>query len=222
MSAGQTRRVQRPKMAKTDRVYPDWLIEAFDVPRETRERIELVLSCLDDWRTKLNLIGPSEWDHVWARHVLDSLQLLPIIPSGPVLDLGSGAGFPGLLIAASRESGPDNQVTLVESVAKKCAFLNAAISAANLNARVLNARAESIEPFPVGSVTARALAPLPKLLAYVQPWLSNGAIGVFPKGKSWQEELPEAKKTWTFASQTIPSHTSDDGVILRISELKRA
>ena len=201
---------------------PEWAAPLLDVPRETPERLERVLACLDGWRQKINLIGPSEWDLVWHRHVLDSLQLVPILPKGRVLDLGSGAGFPGLVIAATRSNQEEDTVTMVESVSKKCAFLSAAIAEARLNARVLNQRVESVSPFPVTSVTARAFAPLPKLLTFAQPWLGTGAIGVFPKGKTWQEELTEAKKTWTFALETIPSHTSDDAVILRISELQRA
>lgn len=204
------------------REVPEWAGPLLSVPRETSERLERILRSLDSWRQKINLIGPSEWEQVWHRHVLDSLQLVPVLPKGPVLDLGSGAGFPGLVIAATRSDQSEDAVTLVESVSKKCAFLAAAISDAGLNAAVLNQRVESVQPFPVSTVTARAFAPLPKLLTFAQPWLSAGAIGVFPKGKTWQEELTEAKKTWTFALETIPSQTSDDGVILRISELERA
>lgn len=209
-------------MDRPFRDIPDWAEPILSVPRETRDKIELVLACLDSWRTKINLVGPAEWEQIWHRHVLDSLQLVPVLPEGRVLDLGSGAGFPGLVIAATRGSGQHQSVTMVESVAKKCAFLSAAIDRADLNASVLNQRVETVAPDPVASVTARAFAPLPKLLTFAQPWLSAGAIGVFPKGKTWQEELTEAKKTWTFASETIPSQTSDDGVILRISELQRA
>lgn len=201
---------------------PDWAAPLLNVPRETPDRLDRILICLDGWRQKINLIGPSEWDQVWRRHVLDSLQLVPLLPKGRVLDLGSGAGFPGLVIAATRSDHEEDSVTLVESVSKKCAFLSAAIAEADLNARVLNERVERISPFPVATVTARAFAPLPKLLTFAQPWLSTGAIGVFPKGKTWQEELTEARKTWTFALETIPSQTSDDAVILRISELQRA
>lgn len=201
---------------------PEWAAPSLSVPRETTERLDRILDCLAGWRRKINLIGPSEWDQVWHRHVLDSLQLVPLLPTGPVLDLGSGAGFPGLVIAATRSDHEEDSVTMVESVSKKCAFLSAAITETGLNARVLNQRVESLAPFRVATVTARAFAPLPKLLTFAQPWLGAGAIGVFPKGKTWQEELTEAKKTWTFALETIPSQTSDDAVILRISELQRA
>ena len=203
------------------RPIPNWVEEDLNVPRETFDRIDQVLRTLDDWRGRFNLIGPGEWGRVWERHVLDSLQLLPLLPKGDLIDLGSGAGFPGLIIAAARR-GPDaGTVTMVESVAKKCAFLNAAIADAGLNANVFNARVEDVVPDQRACVTARAFAPMPKLLAYAEPWLGKGAVGVFPKGKTWEEELTEAKKTWTFASETIPSQTSDDGVILRISELRR-
>jgi 16S rRNA (guanine527-N7)-methyltransferase len=199
---------------------PEDIARTCGVSRETLSRIETVVETLGDWRTRMNLIGPAEWSRVWRRHVLDSVQLFPLLPDGPILDLGSGAGFPGLIIAAERAGDAAPQpVILVESVTKKCAFLRAAADAADLSASVLNQRVESVRDVDVAAVTARAFAPLPKLLGYAAPWLEAGATGIFPKGKRWKEELTEAQKVWTFAHEVIPSLTSDEGVLLEITEV---
>jgi 16S rRNA (guanine527-N7)-methyltransferase len=192
------------------------------VSRETCDRLQRIVDVLGDWRLRTNLIGPAEWDRVWRRHVLDSVQLLPLLPeTGQILDLGSGAGFPGLVIAACRPAGAGD-VILVESVGKKCAFLRAAIEAAMLPAQVRQVRVESLPYDAATAVMARAFAPLPKLLDYAAPWLEAGAIGVFPKGERWQEELTAAQKQWKFAQEVIPSRTSDRGAILKLSEVARA
>ena len=157
------------------------VMSAFDVSRETIARLDRIVATLDDWRGRINLIGPKEWPLVWSRHIADSLQLLPHLPAdGDIVDLGSGAGFPGLVIAAAL--APGGQVELVESVGKKCAFLRAAAEAAELPATVRQTRIESVAPRRVDAVTARALAPLPKLLELAYPWLERGGIGLFPKG----------------------------------------
>ena len=191
----------------------------FDVSRETSERLDAIILTLDDWRKRSNLIGPREWPQIWTRHVADSYQLLPFIPeSTRSVDLGSGAGFPGLVISAAR---PDGHVTMMESVGKKCAFLRAAIDAAGLNASVYQGRIEAAPPSDADIVTARAFAPLPKLLEYAWPWMKNGAMGVFLKGERWNEELTDARQSWNFAYEAIPSRTGGSGVILIVRELKR-
>lgn len=193
---------------------------ATNVSRETLARLDTILAVLDDWRGRLNLIGPREWAHVWSRHVADSLQLAAILGEArDIVDLGSGAGFPGLVLAASMP--PPVHVTLVESVAKKCAFLRTAIEAAQLPANVLWARAETLSPRPADAVTARAVAPLPRLLDLAAPWLESGAIGVFPKGENWRGELTAAQERWTFACEAIPSRTGGSGAILKLSEVRR-
>ena len=191
----------------------------FDVSRETIERLDAVLLTLDDWRKRSNLIGPKEWDRIWTRHVADSFQILDHIPeSARVVDLGSGAGFPGLVIAAAR---PDGHVTMMESVGKKCAFLRAAIDAADLSASVYQGRVESAPSSEADIVTARAFAPMPRLLEFASPWTKNGATGVFLKGERWKDELTDAKQSWSFAYEAIPSRTGGSGVILIVRELKR-
>ena len=192
-----------------------------DVSRETLSRIERVVDLLAEWRKKLNLVGPREMEHVWARHVLDSAQLLPIVGHAPnILDIGSGAGFPGLILACDCVD-TDGHVAMVESVGKKCAFLSTVIADLSLPARVHNKRVEALDPAPVDFVTARALAPLPKLLSYTAPWIGAGATGLFFKGEHWRDELTDAQEYWTLAYETIPSVTSETGVILKIMEAKR-
>ena len=193
-------------------------LAANDVSRETLERLDRVIDTLDDWRTRSNLIGPREWPVIWTRHVADCYQLLDHIPeSARVVDLGSGAGFPGLIIAAARPAG---HVTMIESVGKKCAYLRGAIMAAGLSADVRQERVESVSPMPADFVTARAFAPLPKLLDYAAPWLKRGATGLFLKGERWKEELTDASQTWNFAHEAIPSRVGGSGTILIVRELR--
>lgn len=194
-------------------------LAANDVSRETLDRLDGVIATLDVWRQKSNLIGPKEWPQIWTRHVGDSWQLLDHIPEAArVVDLGSGAGFPGLIIAAAR---PEGHVTMVESVGKKCAFLRAAIDAAGLPASVHQGRVETAPPISAEFVTARAFAPMPELLDYAAPWLRKGAIGVFPKGERWKEELTAARQRWNFAYEAIPSRSGGSGVILIVREVSR-
>ncbi|WP_084396304.1 16S rRNA (guanine(527)-N(7))-methyltransferase RsmG [Henriciella aquimarina] len=192
-----------------------------DVSRETLDRLERLVALLDEWRQRMNLIGPREMDQIWARHVFDSAQLIPLVTrQSRILDIGSGAGFPGLVLACHVAEG-DGSVILLESVGKKCAFLSAAISELALPAKVLNKRIESVEAGTVDFVTARALAPLRKLLDYSAPWLLRGATGLFFKGEHWREELTEASEYWNLAYEAIPSRTSETGVILKIMEAQR-
>lgn len=194
-------------------------LAAYDVSRETLDRLDRVITALGEWRMRSNLIGPKEWPQIWTRHVGDSFQLLDHIPeTARVVDLGSGAGFPGLIIAAAR---PVGHVTMIESVGKKCAFLRAAIEAAGLSASVHQGRVEQAPEIKADIVTARAFAPLPELLDYAAPWLCNGATGLFPKGERWKEELTLAQQRWIFAYQAIPSRSGGSGVILNVREAAR-
>lgn len=194
-------------------------LAANDVSRETLDRLDRIISELDVWRQKSNLIGPKEWPQIWTRHVGDSWQLLDHIPEAArIVDLGSGAGFPGLILAAAR---PKAHVTMMESVGKKCAFLRAAIEAAGLNAAVYQGRIEAAPPIKADFVTARAFAPMPQLLEYASLWLRKGATGVFPKGERWKEELTEALQKWNFAYEAIPSRSGGSGVILIVREVLR-
>ena len=206
-------------MKDKDGFGPDDIREQIDVSRETFERLDRVIATLADWKDRKNLIGPSEWDHLWRRHVWDSLQLWPMIPANAaIIDLGSGGGFPGLPLACALTANGTGHVTMIESVGRKCLFLRDAIANAGLAGSVHQGRIETAPVTNVEIVTARALAPLPKLLDLAAPWLRQGAAGLFHKGESWEEELTAAAAKWTFASQVIPSR-SGAGVILRLSEV---
>lgn len=191
-----------------------------DVSRETFERLDVIVACLDDWRARMNLIGPSERAHLWRRHIWDSLQLLPHLGSARrVIDLGSGGGFPALPLAAALTGKAGHHVTMVESVGKKCDFLRDAVARAGLDATVVQGRVETVGHIEADLVTARAFAPLPRLLDLARPWLSKGAIGLFHKGERWNEELTLAAAQWTFVSQAIPGRSGGTGVLLRLSEV---
>jgi 16S rRNA (guanine527-N7)-methyltransferase len=190
------------------------------VSRETLSRLDALVEILGRWQRTINLIGKGTLDDVWTRHILDSAQLLPLIPTQAktLTDLGSGAGFPGLVLAALR---PDLDVTLVEADARKAAFLGEAGRKMALpkQPKLLVGRTESLKPAPTDVVTARALAPLAKLLIWAAPYRSDPGILLFHKGAGWQAELEEAKRAWDISLETFPSVTDRDAVLLRIDAL---
>jgi 16S rRNA (guanine527-N7)-methyltransferase len=179
------------------------------VSRETWERLDGYAELLRKWQKATNLIAPSTLPVLWTRHIADSLQLIPLAPAARRwVDLGAGAGFPGLAIACAL--GESGQVHLVESNQKKAGFLREAARTLALPAIV---HAGRIEEFVAGVadgfdvVTARALAPLEKLVGYADPLLKKGAIGMFPKGQDVEAELTQASKSWSIQAQLIPSRT---------------
>jgi len=199
----------------------------FRVSRETETRLDRLVEVLFLWQPRINLVSSSTLNSVWSRHVVDSLQLLPLAPPAAkvFVDLGSGAGFPALPLACALAERPGAHVHLVESNGKKAAFLREAIRQANLPATV---HAERIEDFaknfsgPIDVVTARALAPLPQLLEFAAPLLKPGVIGLFPKGQDVGAELTEASRYWTIRYELAPSKTDPAGQIVIVRELKRA
>jgi 16S rRNA (guanine527-N7)-methyltransferase len=200
---------------------PEDAIRLTGVSRETLERVRSYLAVLDQWRERINLIGPGEGRHLWRRHVLDSLQLIEQISSDDlsVADLGSGAGFPGLVIACALAERPGASVTLVEKSPRKSEFLEAAIAAQGLPARVLNLRIEDFPRQKFDLVTARALAPLPKLLGYAYGWLKPSGKALLMKGRDVAAEVAEAREGWTFEMSDRASLSSPEGRVLRISSI---
>ena len=177
------------------------------------------MAALDRWQAKTNLVSPSTLPVIWTRHVADSLQLLRLAPSGPRtwLDMGSGGGFPGLVVAATL--GPESQVHLVESNLKKAAFLREVARTLSARTVVHAQRAEDVLGQTVTTadvVSARALAPLVQLLGLAAPLLKTGALGLFPKGKEAEAELTQAQESWRFKASLHPSLTDPAACIVRI------
>jgi 16S rRNA (guanine527-N7)-methyltransferase len=204
---------------------PDQVAAMTGVSRETLALIRRYLDMLDDWRARMNLIGPSEGRHIWKRHVFDSLQVLDRIPAGParLVDIGSGAGFPGIVLACAFAEKGEISVTLVEKSPKKANFLEAT-SKAVLGAKgpvVLNQRIEDAPPARFDIVTARALAPLPKLLGYVESWAKPDGRALLWKGREATSELTLSRESWTFDLSQRASLSNPEGQVLAISNLRR-
>jgi 16S rRNA (guanine527-N7)-methyltransferase len=195
------------------------------VSRETSQRLDRFAELLLTWQRTTNLIAPSTIPHLWTRHIADSLQLLEFAPDARVwIDLGSGGGFPGLVVACALAGEPGASVHLVESNAKKAAFLREAQRVTGSPAIV---HAERIEDFAerfegqADVVTARALAPLNLLLDQSFPLLGKSrALGLFPKGQNAELELGEASKTWTVKVNLMPSRTDPGGRIVVVRDLE--
>jgi 16S rRNA (guanine527-N7)-methyltransferase len=169
----------------------------------------------------MNLVGPSALADFWPRHVYDSAQLLWRAPEAKTwADVGAGAGFPGVVLAILLKDIPGARVHLVESMGKRCRFLQGVVDALDLPAQVHHARAEDLK-LRVDVVTARACAPLVRLLGFTRPYLSQGATGLFLKGQDIVSELTEAAKYWQFEAQLTPSLSHPDGRILQVKGLKR-
>ena len=188
------------------------------VSRETTDRLARHLDLLGRWRTRINLVGPATLADPWRRHVLDSAQLAPLVPAGARLaDIGSGAGFPGLVLAIVR-GGP---VDLIESDARKAAFLIEAARATGAEAAVHNARAESLA-LKADVVTARACAPLDRLLGLALPLLAPGGVCLFLKGARAGEEVEAARARWRMTVRRHPSLSAPDGAVLELGGLRHA
>lgn len=195
------------------------------VSRETLERLEAYAAILEKWSPRINLVSRATLEDLWTRHFLDSAQLLELAPAEARTwcDLGSGGGFPGLVVAIlAAERMPDLAVTLIESDTRKAVFLRTVLRETGAQATVLDRRIEAAPAQAADIVSARALAPLPALLGLAHRHMAVGGIGLFPKGARHAEELRDALELWRFRCETHPSQTDPDAVLLRISELSRA
>ncbi|MEZ5921808.1 MAG: 16S rRNA (guanine(527)-N(7))-methyltransferase RsmG [Parvularculaceae bacterium] len=194
----------------------------FGASREVMDRLAAYDAALLDWSSRMNLIARSTIEDRWARHYRDSAQLFELLPAGAksLVDLGSGAGFPGLVLAAmGAEKGL--KTTLIESTGKKAAFLRAAAEAMSItNLEVVPQRIESITISPPDVVTARALAQLGKLLSYAHEIASEKTVLIFPKGQDIAGELTDAAKYWHMSVEQKPSKTSPGSTILVIRNLR--
>jgi 16S rRNA (guanine527-N7)-methyltransferase len=195
------------------------------VSRETLERLRAYAELLIKWQDKINLVSASTLPDLWRRHILDSGQLFRHLPDTTrvVADLGSGAGFPGLVLAAMGVP----EVHLLESDTRKCAFMREAARVMGVSVTIHPARIERISPFPADVVTSRALASLSDLISYAEPFLSPPGEGgktaecLFLKGRLAEDELTLASKEWNMTIERLSSLSDPDGLILRLSEVTR-
>jgi len=188
------------------------------VSRETLARFKAYADLLVDWNARHNLVAKSTLPDLWQRHFWDSAQLAPHIPgkARSLADLGSGAGFPGLVLALLR---PDLVVTLHEATTKKCAFLQAVADRTGLKVVIRNSRLEDLPAQAFDIVTARALAPLPQLLRYAYPFTSPDSVCLFLKGQNVGVELTEAHKYWNMEVSQVPSQTEPSAAIVTVRKL---
>jgi 16S rRNA (guanine527-N7)-methyltransferase len=195
-----------------------------NVSRETLQHLQRYAETLVKWQKSINLVAASSLDDLWRRHMLDSAQLQPYLPAQTtcLVDMGTGAGFPGLVLAILGVS----TVHLIESDARKGVFLAEAARAAGLelgrNPILHRSRLEDVRHLRADVVTARACAPLGQLLSYAEPFLGANSIGLFLKGARVEEELTDAAKTWRMEVERFPSLSDPSGTILRMKQVARA
>ncbi len=189
-------------------------------------RLALYVEELRRWNARMNLVAPSTLAEAWVRHVADGVQLLMHLPEGvrQVMDLGSGSGVPGLVMALAAPHRV--RWTLVESNHRKCAFLRQVAQRAGIDVNIIQKRIESLDAEALAAghetmVVARALAPLPRLLKMASALFATGASALLPKGRQAQDELAEARQCWQFDSQAFPSVTEADAIILLLQEIRR-
>lgn len=207
---------------------------AFPVSRETLDRLETYESLLRTWQRTINLVAPSTLDETWGRHFADSAQLLALAPPDATrwLDLGSGAGFPGLVLAVLLAERDGAKVTLIESDSRKAAFLREVARKTGVAVDIL---CERIEKLPTQAkvvsretaesgmwdvITARALAPLPRLLDLAAPYFSQDTVGLFLKGREAEAEVAAAQSGWSFSFELHRSLTDKDGQVILVRALQ--
>ena len=189
-----------------------------DVPRETMDRFIVYSDLLTKWQRSINLVSNSTLSDMWRRHFYDSAQLMEFIPepeSRTILDLGSGAGFPGLVLSILGIG----EVHMVEAVGKKCSFMKQVIRETGINAIVHNERIENMKPFTVDIITSRACADLEKLLDLTAPFRGQYTQCLFLKGGRWEEELTLARKKYALEVKKYASKSEESGMILSLSNI---
>ena len=201
---------------------PEMLAD-LDVSRETIDRLNVFADLLIKWNARINLVSRNSLSELWSRHIIDSVQVFRAAPAGGIwADLGSGGGFPGLIVAIlAAEQPPKTKVVLIESDQRKAAFLRAAARETGVSCQVIAQRIESASPQQADIVSARALADLTILLQYSQRHLAEGGTALFPKGVTWQKELDAARVQWCFDVDVIESQTMPGAAILKIKGASR-
>lgn len=194
-----------------------------NVSRETSERLDIYESLLIKWNPKINLVSRNSLAELRSRHFADSLQIYDLAPpEGHWCDLGSGGGFPGLIVAIRAAEAPNpRQVTLIESDQRKAAFLRTVAREMGVACKVLSERIEMAEPQKAQVLSARALADLSVLLGFAERHLARGGLALFPKGASWKKEVDNARQRWRFDAEPVKSLTEQEAVILKIKGVAR-
>ena len=208
-------------MTGDDWSIPDWL----SVSRETHDRLQVFYRLVCKWNAAINLVSAASLQDGWHRHVLDSAQLLALsdCDHGLWLDVGSGAGFPGLVVSImAGQDRPGLHVTLVESDRRKATFLSEAIRQLGLNANVYAGRLETFTVVNAAVVSARAFAPLDKVLAVAERHLSQDGTALFMKGQAYQSEMTVANHNWRYDCDVVPSKTDANSVILKVKKVRHA
>lgn len=196
-----------------------------DVSRETVEKLQVYEELARKWTSKVNLVSKQDHAYIWQRHILDSVQVARLDDriDVPWLDIGSGGGFPGLVVAIFRDADPSSEkVTLVESDTRKCAFLRTASGELGLNVEVINRRIELIGDVTYSRMSARALTSLRDLLDYASKFLTEDGFAIFPKGIRADEEIQSALVDWEFKCEQFPSILDPQASILKISSIQKA
>jgi 16S rRNA (guanine527-N7)-methyltransferase len=193
----------------------------FGATRAQMGDLERFAARLSEANAVMNLVGPDTLPDIWGRHFRDSAQLMDLAPRAQTwADLGAGAGFPGVVLAILLKTQPKSHVWLIDSLGKRCRFLQEVVDALSLRATVINGRAEE-NAVTVEVVTARAVAPLEKLLGYAQPYLQRGARALFLKGEKAEAEVAEARRVWQFESDLSVSRSDPRGRIVSVRSLRR-
>lgn len=196
----------------------------YTVSRETMDKLKAYEASLHEWQKRMNLVSKNSLEGAWKRHFLDSMQLFSLLPQqGVVYDFGSGAGFPGMVLAVmAAEKTPYLKFRLVESIKKKTLYLNEVKKITEIsNAEILNKRIEEIPAEAADVITSRAMASLSDLLNYAQKFCTRKTKCIFLKGKSYADEISEAEKLWKFNAEVLPSQENDEGVILIITDIHK-
>ena len=200
-------------------------LSKYNVSRETLGFFSCYINILKEWQEKMNLVSPNSLKEVWIRHIADSYQLYQYLNSDAklVYDIGSGAGFPAIVLAiAAMVDQRKTQFKLIESITKKTVYLNDVRKRLNLNnVEIINERSENLKLNPADFITARAVANLNKLLSFAHPLSNVNTVLIFPKGQGYVNELAEAQKNWCFNCEVLKSEVEPQGVVLKLSNLRK-
>lgn len=195
-----------------------------NVSRETSDRLKKLADLLCKWNPKINLVSKTTLPDLWERHIYDSAQVFQCAdhPVDHWVDIGSGGGFPGLVIAImAAETNSPTKLTMIESDQRKCAFLRTVLRETGVTATVITKRIEQAEPQNASILSARALADLDLLFSFAERHLSETGTALFPKGATWEKELRKAEESWSFNHEVITSKTEAEAVILKVGEIRR-